>query len=321
MARDQQPRPQLLDLTAEPETPPDSGQIPFHPLADIFPMMEGSIFDDMVTDIEANGLRSPVVMLNGEILDGRNRYLACLDAMVPPRFEQYTGKDPLGFVVSANLQRRHLNESQRAMVANRLATMAKGARTDRPNTDQSRVSQPKAAASLNVSTRAVQAAAAITRSGIPELAKAVEHGDMAVSLAAIIAKKEPEEQQRIVNLPKREQVELLRKPRKQVVYYPPPITDPTPDAKPIPGVVLLEAPFDTEDVLSYVRSCMRDSLARGELPVLSVPNGAAVSTVVYTDYGVTAEMLATINASREVGKPVEMRSIPPENDAVRRGEQ
>jgi hypothetical protein len=318
MPRDQPPRPQLLDLTAEPETPPDSGQIPFHQFADIFPLMEGARFDDLVTDIEANGLRSPVVMLNGEILDGRNRYLACLDAMVPPRFEQYIGKDPLGFVVSANLQRRHLNESQRAMVANRLATMAKGARTDRPNADPSRVSQPKAAASLNVSTRAVQAAAAITRSGIPELAKAVEHGDMAVSLAAIIAQKEPEEQKRIVNLPKKEQVELLRKPRKQVVYYPPPLPEPdiklapAPDAKPIPGVVLLEAPFDTEDVLSYVRSCMRDSLARGELPVLSVPNGASVSTVVYTDYGMTAEMLTTINASRAVGKTVEMRSIAPE---------
>jgi hypothetical protein len=50
-------------------------------------------------------------------LNGRNRYRACLQVQVEPRFEKYSNDDPIGFVVSKNLKRRHLNQSQLAFVA------------------------------------------------------------------------------------------------------------------------------------------------------------------------------------------------------------
>ena len=61
----------------------------FHPLAELFPMIEGAEFGGLVEDIKANGLRQPICLHEGKILDGRNRYLACEAAGVQPRFEPF----------------------------------------------------------------------------------------------------------------------------------------------------------------------------------------------------------------------------------------
>ena len=68
----------------------------------------------------------PIVLYDGLILDGRNRYEAAKAAGVEPTFTTYEGGDPLAFVIRHNLHRRHLNETQRGLVASRLANMERG---------------------------------------------------------------------------------------------------------------------------------------------------------------------------------------------------
>jgi ParB-like chromosome segregation protein Spo0J len=63
----------------------------FHPLAEIFPLREGEEFDALVAEVEANGLHEDILLYQGMILDGRNRYLACLKAGLDPRFVEFKG--------------------------------------------------------------------------------------------------------------------------------------------------------------------------------------------------------------------------------------
>jgi hypothetical protein len=102
-------------------------RIPFHPLAGIFPMLAEERLHDLAQDIKHRGLLDPIVLLEGHILDGRCRYVACEFAGVEPKFENYVGDDALGHVLGRNLHRRHLTESQRAMVAAKVADLKRGA--------------------------------------------------------------------------------------------------------------------------------------------------------------------------------------------------
>ena len=90
---------------------------PFHLACTVFPQLSDAELRELADDIAANGLRNPIVLLKGKILDGRNRYLACEIAGVKPRFVEFEGDDPIGWVVSQNLVRRHLTASQKAVVA------------------------------------------------------------------------------------------------------------------------------------------------------------------------------------------------------------
>ena len=87
-----------------------------HPLCTLFPRMTGPDFDALLVDVAENGLREPIVLHDGMILDGGNRYRACLTAGVEPRFREFDGENIVSFVLSANLHRRHLTPGQQAAI-------------------------------------------------------------------------------------------------------------------------------------------------------------------------------------------------------------
>ena len=101
----------------------------FHPVADAYPLFADDEADALASDIAENGLKEDIVLFDGQILDGRNRYRACLKAGVEPRFTEYDGDATAGgiiaYVRSMNDFRRHLNSSQNAAVARLLSEWLK----------------------------------------------------------------------------------------------------------------------------------------------------------------------------------------------------
>jgi len=179
----------------------------YHWAANLFPLLEGTAFDELCADIVANGLHEPIVTdrKTGHILDGRNRHRACRREGIMPVFEWYDGDDPLGYVISLNLHRRHLDESQRAMVFARIAQLPKGVRSD-SQMWLSTPTQAQAADMLNVSVSTGKLGKTVLADGAPELVQAVECGEVAVSTAATLTA-----------LPQEEQAELVARGEKEIL--------------------------------------------------------------------------------------------------------
>lgn len=169
-----------------------------HPVADLFPLMSEAELNDLAEDISTYGLREPIWLhLDGRVIDGRNRVRACQIAGVKPKTQVYADSDHtlVPFVVSLNMKRRHLNESQRAMVAAKIANLPNHRPEDKSANRPTSVSQPEAAQMMNVGVRSVGRAQAVQEHAVPELVAAVERGEVSVNSAADLAR-EPASLQR-----------------------------------------------------------------------------------------------------------------------------
>lgn len=174
----------------------------FHPLANLFPLIEGTEFDALVASIQENGQRELIVLLDGKILDGRNRYRACLAAQIEPVTIDYDGKDPVRFVMDMNLNRRHLNASQRAMIGAELCNLMQGQRADyaEKRTDAGQpVSVVQSAALMGVNKSTIADARRVLEEGTQEQIAEVKAGKTGVTQAAksIRAKRTPEEKENV----------------------------------------------------------------------------------------------------------------------------
>ena len=164
----------------------------FHPAADIFPMMRDEEAIGMLEDIKKRGQQYAVELYEGKILDGRNRYLACLKLGIECETIDVTDEvdDPVAHVISMNLHRRHLTPPQCAIVGARskemyeklakerqLAGLKKGeekpvvANSPQRETGKSR---DAAGAAVGVSGKTIDRAAKVINQGIPALVEAVE---------------------------------------------------------------------------------------------------------------------------------------------------
>lgn len=177
-----------------------------HPAADLFPMMGGEAFEEFVKDVQQNGVREPIIIWKGQLLDGRNRSAACLRlGMNPLDYAcdlESEDVDPVAYVLSANLHRRHLDTTDKAKVALAVeriyAAEAKERQRDAGKTHgrgkgklPEKLPEPikgdsrdKAAEAVGISGRTLSDAKRVYESGNEEIIKAVDKKEMSISKAA-----------------------------------------------------------------------------------------------------------------------------------------
>lgn len=164
-------------------------ELPVHPYAELFPPVVPYYIETLAADIRAHGLYEPLTMYRGAVLDGRMRLEACKLAGVAPTFVEFEGDDSqaLDFVLSKNLERRHLLESQRAMIAAKIANFAHGGdrRSDQSsNLRLEKTTQAQAAKRLSISKTLVQTATRILKSKHERLIWGVTVGRISASCAS-----------------------------------------------------------------------------------------------------------------------------------------
>jgi len=164
-----------------------------HPLSTLFPRITGAEFEALAQDIRINGLREPITLHDGMVLDGGNRYRACLEAGVEPTFRDFAGDSIVAFVLSANLHRRHLSPGQQAAIVASAQDWASahvaGSNQHTPKAESGPAILPDLqtvagrAAQSGVSERTQRMADKVAKAA-PDLARQVAHG--AVSLPAAV---------------------------------------------------------------------------------------------------------------------------------------
>lgn len=196
---------------------------PYHPLANLFPLMDGDEYARFKADIAANGLREPIwITADGQIIDGRNRHRACIETDTPMQFKTWDGCGSLvAFVVSLNLHRRHLTTSQCAVIALDILPMLEAEARERQGS-RNDLTSVKELTEVEAPQRATEEAARITGTNrqyvsdakklsqaAPDLLADVRAGDKTITEAKRELKERAREQVREQNRTLVEQVAPL----------------------------------------------------------------------------------------------------------------
>lgn len=161
-----------------------------HPAADVFPMLSDEELRVLADDIAKNGLQHPVMTWNDVIVDGRNRWMAAKKYGCPIRTEdiEFESEEKcIRYIISTNIHRRHLTESQRADISAALANLEHGDNQHRTGKSAAPITQAQAAKMMGVSERLVRDAKMVQEQA-PDLAAKVKAGELKVSRAAAMAR-------------------------------------------------------------------------------------------------------------------------------------
>ena len=166
-------------------------QLELHPLTNLFPRMPTAEFRDFVEDIQRHGIRQPVIVHAGKIIDGRHRWEACRELGIRCPVDSYLGdashEGLLRAVISYNLRRRHLTASQRGMLAAEALPQFEAAARER----QQAAGRAHGRGQSNSSGR-VRPELSGSKRARDDAAKAFEVGARSVAYAKRVRKADPE---------------------------------------------------------------------------------------------------------------------------------
>jgi hypothetical protein len=101
------------------KSPLDHSNLEAHEFANEFPMIEdAATFEGLRASIAKEGLHHPIVLYEGMILDGRNRYKAANEVgykFKPTDFDAFNGtrEQAKSLALTVNIHRRHLTDAQK----------------------------------------------------------------------------------------------------------------------------------------------------------------------------------------------------------------
>ena len=159
-----------------------------HPIVFVQRPLTKDEFEALKADIQLNGLREPILTsAEGKIISGRNRYLACADLGIEPKYERLRAdQSVVDAVLSRECVRRHMSVSDKGMTAARLAQFWNAENAERARSDQTEqqlglhVIREHLARLLGIGVRVIEAAARVFRDAPGEVAK-IEAGEKTVT--------------------------------------------------------------------------------------------------------------------------------------------
>ena len=169
---------------------PPGQEFPVGEYAMLFPDMDPGGYERLVSSIRDHGLLESIAVWRGEVVDGRHRLRACLEAVVEPRFVHLDDAiDPVQYVLAMNVARRHLDDSLRAVAAYKLSAGSRPGQSRQEDKcatlhNTFTFTQGQAAQLLRVSRRNVNYAGRVLSEGSPAAAalrRALERGHIKVS--------------------------------------------------------------------------------------------------------------------------------------------
>lgn len=211
-----------MNVNLIPVTVKNWHSLDLHPFCSMFPAMMEEDYDSLVESIKHNGFleSDPIVLIEVDdemqVLDGRNRLNASFDAKVTPVLVEYTGEDPLGFVMARNMDRRHLTTGQKAAIAAHLTKLGK------------QVKQADAAKVMGIGEATIRRFQWIEKHA-PHIAEKVKTGEVPLEKARAEVREEVPKPERFRDKKKREIEEkkaaAAKKEADQPIAPPPPDYD------------------------------------------------------------------------------------------------